>query len=46
MNKVIYIICETSKTRVELNRNFTWPHAITYTNFKTYNNQNNQSLVK
>ena len=39
MNKVIYIICETSKTRVKLNRNFTWPHANTYTNFSLGKNE-------
>ena len=25
--------CETLKTRVKLSLNFTWPHAITYTNW-------------
>ena len=35
-------ICETLKTRVKLNLNFTRPHAITYTN--TFNNDNNMLL--
>ena len=39
------VVCETLKTRVKLNLNFTRPHAITYTNCTVFSQSASSNFV-